>query len=79
VEFKPPRQAGRCDADGESLVQRPDDTEEVIRRRLAAYDEQTRPVADYYRQAGLLRPVEGLGSADVVWQRLEAVVAGAGG
>jgi adenylate kinase len=41
-----------CDLDGEKLVRRDDDGEEVIRRRLDAYDRQTRPVLDYLRTAG---------------------------
>ncbi len=46
----PPKAAGRCDRDDSSLVLRDDDSEPVIRQRLRAYDEQTRPVLDYYRQ-----------------------------
>ena len=41
-----------CDRDGEKLVIREDDSEAVIRERLDAYERQTRPVLDYYREAG---------------------------
>jgi len=44
-----------CDKDGEKLAIRPDDSEPVIRERLAAYERQTRPVLEYYRKA--VRPV----------------------
>jgi adenylate kinase len=41
-----------CDLDGTRLVIRNDDREEVIRERLSAYERQTRPVLEFYRQAG---------------------------
>ena len=50
VVSKPPAKVGVCDLDGVALVVREDDREEVIRRRLAAYDEQTQPMVDYYQR-----------------------------
>ena len=55
----PPKVDGRCDHDGGELVQRPDDRPEVIQERLAAYERQTRPLVDYYRQRGTLLEVNG--------------------
>jgi adenylate kinase len=52
VALRPPKVDELCDLDGEKLVRRDDDGEEVIRRRLDAYDRQTRPVLDYLRTAG---------------------------
>jgi adenylate kinase len=52
---QPPKVDSLCDKDGETLVVRPDDSEPVIRERLAAYERQTRPVLEYYRQTA--RPV----------------------
>jgi adenylate kinase len=52
---KAPKVDSLCDLDGEKLMVRPDDSEPVIRERLAAYERQTRPVLDYYRESG--RPV----------------------
>ncbi|MGA3237141.1 MAG: adenylate kinase [Bryobacteraceae bacterium] len=52
IVSRPPKREGVCDLDGEKLVIRDDDREEVIRERLSAYDRQTRPVLDYYRTAG---------------------------
>jgi len=49
---KRPRVDEMCDLDGEKLIVREDDSEAVIRERLDAYDRQTRPVLEYYRQAG---------------------------
>jgi len=52
---QPPRVDNVCDLDGQPLVVRADDNEAVIRQRLEAYEQQTRPVLDYYRKVG--RPV----------------------
>ena len=62
----PPKVAGRCDRDGGELVQRPDDREEVIAERLAAYERQTRPLVDYYRGRGVLKDVDGMASPEAV-------------
>jgi adenylate kinase len=48
----PPRVEGVCDLDGEKLVIRDDDREDVIRQRLAAYQTQTQPLIDYFREKG---------------------------
>lgn len=48
VEHNPPRVSGKDDETGEDLVQRDDDREETVRRRLQVYHEQTRPLVDYY-------------------------------
>jgi adenylate kinase len=52
IVSNPPRVAGVCDLDGESLVIRADDRESVIRERLAAYDTQSRPLIDFFREKG---------------------------
>ena len=52
VLLRPPKVDELCDLDGEKLVRRDDDREEVIRARLDAYDQQTRPVLDYLRNNG---------------------------
>ena len=48
VVFNPPRVPGKDDATGEDLVQRDDDREETVRKRLAVYHSQTKPLVDYY-------------------------------
>ncbi len=50
VEFNPPEKEGRDDVTGEPLVQRDDDTEETVRKRLEIYHNQTAPLIDYYKQ-----------------------------
>ena len=49
---KPPKVAGICDLDQSPLVIREDDRESVVRERLAAYERQTRPLIEYFRQTG---------------------------
>jgi adenylate kinase len=57
---QPPKVEGRCDNDGGQLIHRADDREEVIVERLAAYQDQTRPLVDYYRSQGVLVDVDGM-------------------
>ena len=59
IYLQPPRVDEVCDVDGLKLVIRNDDREEVIRERLAAYEQQTKPVADYYWVKGRLVAVNG--------------------
>ncbi len=66
----PPKVEGRCDNDGGELIQRPDDRPEVIRERLAAYERQTKPLVDYYRQRGALVDLNGAGDVDTVTHSL---------
>lgn len=66
VYDRPPRTEGRCDKDGGELVHRADDREEVIRERLAAYEKQTKPLIDYYRERKLLVDVDGGAAMDAV-------------
>lgn len=69
VTFNPPRQAGMDDVTGEPLVQRDDDREETVRKRLQVYHSQTAPLIDYYsqwakggdHQAPVLVHVDGIG------------------
>ncbi len=59
--FNPPASEGVCDACGGALYQRDDDKPETVRSRLKVYHQQTSPLIDYYRQAGLLVEVDGAG------------------
>ncbi len=70
LESRPPAAAGACDACGAELVQRQDDTEQVIRERMKVYAEQTLPVAEAYRSRGLLIEIDGFGEVDAVRSRL---------
>jgi adenylate kinase len=59
IYFQPPKEHGVCDICGTQLIQRVDDTEEVISERLKSYERQTLPLADYYSRQGRLRRVNG--------------------
>jgi len=70
----PPKAPGICDSDGGKLVQRPDDRLDVVRRRLAEYERQTKPLAEYYQRQGILETVDGSASMEEVSRALEAIV-----
>jgi adenylate kinase len=76
VKFNPPKVAGRDDATGEPLVQRDDDREETVRKRLDVYRAQTRPLVDYYKEhAGeCYRRISGIGSVDEIRRRVFAAL-----
>ena len=82
LKFNPPRQEGLDDETGEPLIQRDDDKEETVRKRLEVYQEQTRPLVDYYstwaRQGDPVAPayqkISGTGEvADVTSRALAAL------
>ncbi len=75
VEFDPPKCEGICDQDGSRLIQRDDDREETIRRRLEVYARQTAPLVQYYEDAGLLRRFDGTRSPEEVHDHIRATVA----
>jgi len=66
VKNMPPKVSGVCDVDGTPLIQRPDDTEEVVRNRLQTYYRQTEPVVDYYRSQRTVYDMDANGDADTV-------------
>ncbi|HKX60152.1 MAG TPA: adenylate kinase [Steroidobacteraceae bacterium] len=75
VESNPPRPGELCtDGRPHDLFQRPDDSEETVRKRLAVYRERTQPLIDYYAAKGLLRRIDADGSLDDVDARLEAAI-----
>ena len=51
VKFNPPKVEGKDDVTGEPLIQRDDDSEETVKKRLEVYRAQTRPLVDYYKWA----------------------------
>ena len=71
LENQPPAKADVCDRCGGSLIARPDDTEEAVRKRLESFHRQTAPVATYYKSKQLLREVDGIGHVDKVFERIE--------
>jgi adenylate kinases len=75
LEFDPPKREGVCDQDGSRLIQRDDDKEETIRRRLEVYELQTAPLIDHYEDAGLLRRFDGQRDPDEVHDHIRATLA----
>lgn len=59
LEFNPPKVVGVDDLTGEALVKREDDTPEILIKRLKAYEEQTKPVLEYYQEKGVLETFSG--------------------
>jgi adenylate kinase len=82
LEFNPPRVAGRDDQTGEPLVQRDDDREETVKKRLDVYRAQTRPLVDYYgawaasgdARAPKYRKISGLGPVETIRARALAAL-----
>ncbi len=70
LRFSPSRVAGRCDVCGGETVQRDDDQEQTVRRRLEVYAERTAPLIRYYEGQGLLRRVQGTGPAGEIFQNV---------
>jgi adenylate kinase len=77
VRFNPPKTPGQDDATGEELIQRDDDREETVKKRLEVYQSQTRPLVDYYArwaatgdaQAPAYRKIDGTGTVEQITQR----------
>jgi adenylate kinase len=66
VRTQPPRVEGVCDKCGSPIVQRDDETEEAISKRLDTYDEKTSPLIEFYRKEGLLLVVTSLILEEIV-------------
>jgi len=69
VEFEKPAVEGVCDKCQGELYQRTDDSEEVIKNRLAVYEEQTLPIISFYRSEGLLITIPALGEVTEIFDR----------
>jgi adenylate kinase len=75
VEFEPPKKEGVCDVCGGKLIVRDDDKPEVIRNRLAQYEEKTAPLVDYYEKQGILHKVDGSSPPNDVEEKIHALLA----
>lgn len=84
VKFNPPKAEGKDDVTGEALIQRDDDKEETVKKRLEVYAAQTRPLVDYYsswakadpQNAPRYRKIDGMGSVDDITSRAMQALAG---
>ena len=84
VKYNPPKVEGKDDVTGEALIQREDDKEETVRKRLEVYSAQTRPLVDYYSSwaktepavAPAYRAISGMGGVDEITARAFKALAG---
>ena len=74
VYFSPPKKPGVCDMDGGELVQRADDNEATITKRLKVYQDQTAPLIDYYKKQNKFVSIDGEGSMDEIFRRIDKVL-----
>lgn len=75
IYSKPPRNEGRCDAHPDAeLIHRADDSEEKVSVRLATYDEQTKPLLEYYQQSNRLIKVNGTGDIEDIFSQISRVI-----
>jgi adenylate kinase len=75
VDTNRPKHDNVCDIDGSRLIQRDDDNEETVRRRLDVYRDQTAPLIDYYEERGLLKRFDGERSPTEVHDHIRATLA----
>jgi adenylate kinase len=75
VDFDPPKHEGVCDVDGSRLIQRDDDAEETVRKRLSVYHAQTEPLIGFYEERGLLKRFDGRRPPNEVHDHIRATLA----
>ena len=77
IKHNPPKQENIDDETGEPLIQRPDDNEETVRKRLAIYHEQTSPLVDFYKKSSLVQngnkyiEVNGVGDISTIQEQIK--------
>ena len=74
VDNMPPKKEGVCDVCGGELYQRHDDTAETVDNRISVYNEQTKPLTDYYEKTGRLARVDGAGDTDAVFAAIVSII-----
>jgi adenylate kinase len=70
----PPNKEGICDLCGGELFHREDDKPETVKNRMEVYEAQTRPLIEYYKQAGILAPLDGIKDVDVLFAEIEELL-----
>ena len=74
IKNNPPKKDNICDQCGSKLIQRDDDTEEVVRNRLEVYKKSTMPLVEYYTKTGKLVKINGVGTIDEIFGRIKEVL-----
>ncbi len=70
----PPHKEGICDLCGGELFHREDDKPETVKNRMEVYQVQTRPLIEYYKEAGTLVPLDGIQDVDVLFAQIEELL-----
>lgn len=83
IEYNPPKESGKDDVTGEALIQRDDDKEETVRKRLKIYHEQSKPLVDYYQKmeaekkvAIKVAVINGQEEVEMVRKKISALIEG---
>ena len=74
IVYNPPKKENVCDVCGEALVLRDDDKPETVKKRLDVYHDQTQPLIDYYKAAGVLAEVDGTKDLEAVFQDIVKIL-----
>jgi adenylate kinase len=74
VIFDPPLNINSCDQCRGELIQREDDHEEAVRKRLEVYDAETFPLSQYYKEKNLIRSINGQGGIQQIFERIKSVL-----
>ena len=69
-----PKVEGKCDIEGADLIQRTDDNEETAKLRFITYEEQTKPILDYFRSKGILHTINADQSIEAVWNEVKEFI-----
>ena len=74
VKYNPPKVEGVCDLCGGSLVQRDDDREEVVRKRLEVYRKQTQPLIEFYQEKGIIYKLDAGKGVEELFEEVKGLV-----
>jgi adenylate kinase len=74
ITYNPPQKPDVCDDCQGLLMQRNDDNEKTVINRLRVFNEETKPVLDFYRRAGLLKTIDGAASPERVFQNIKKII-----
>lgn len=70
----PPRKKNTCDGCQTELTKRTDDNEEVIRKRLHIYDQETRPLVKYYQESGIYHKIDAHGFKEEIFKKISKII-----
>ena len=74
LKYAPPKKEGVCDECSGQIVQRSDDTEEVVKERLSTYYKQTKPLEAYFSDKKILHTIDGTLTPDTVFERAQQII-----